>query len=308
MKYPFQINYIRIEDEIIKLSSAIQFSEEHLMVYSLDIADLIIRCSVELETIVKEIFYIEKNERKEETGEILKWIEDNWNISQKEIRIVSPYFEFESLRVFSPFDYKKDSVEDYYTIYNSIKHNKSKNLKNATMYSLIRVLGALFVAETYYENKTIDLGKDKYGDKIDRKGISKIFEYLVAPCKEDGDLELFEKNETKKCIYRILKKEGKYGFNLSFKNVNGSCTRLTLYNDSQLLQKYSKEKFMKWLPLEDFIKDMEELGVTTRKQFEEDLITKYKVSISKIKSVYCYKMEDTYYAELNKYINHKVLS
>ena len=46
--------YQKIENEVINLTSSIYFSDEQIIVYSLQIADLIIRCSIELESIAKD--------------------------------------------------------------------------------------------------------------------------------------------------------------------------------------------------------------------------------------------------------------
>ena len=48
--------YQKIEKEVIDLASSIYFSDGQTNVYSLHIADLIIRCSIELESIVKDIY------------------------------------------------------------------------------------------------------------------------------------------------------------------------------------------------------------------------------------------------------------
>ena len=69
--------YENIEKEVIKLTSAIYFCDDHLQVYSSSIADLIIRCSIELESIAKQIYRIEKNLEPSSTGECFKWIEEN---------------------------------------------------------------------------------------------------------------------------------------------------------------------------------------------------------------------------------------
>ena len=51
--------YKKIEKEIQELASAIYFCDEQKNVFSLDIADLIVRCLVEIESIAKDIYRIE---------------------------------------------------------------------------------------------------------------------------------------------------------------------------------------------------------------------------------------------------------
>lgn len=48
--------YKRIEEEVIKLSYDILFTDKQVDVFSVKIADLIIRCSIEVESISKDIY------------------------------------------------------------------------------------------------------------------------------------------------------------------------------------------------------------------------------------------------------------
>ena len=48
--------YEKIEKEIIDLSSSIFFVDDLVKVYSLNIADLIIRCAIEIESLAKDIY------------------------------------------------------------------------------------------------------------------------------------------------------------------------------------------------------------------------------------------------------------
>lgn len=71
-------------------------------------------------------------------GECLTWMEKNWHISEKEINIISPHFHMASLSSFKPFDYQRNSPEDYYSVYNAIKHDRARNISKATVYTLVR--------------------------------------------------------------------------------------------------------------------------------------------------------------------------
>ena len=48
--------YKRLEDEVISLTQNIFFDDDQLSTYSLSIADIIIRCSIEIEAIAKELY------------------------------------------------------------------------------------------------------------------------------------------------------------------------------------------------------------------------------------------------------------
>ena len=82
--------YINLEREIIDLASSIHFNDEQSEVYSLKIADLIIRSSIELESIAKNIFIKKTKSKPKNPGKCFKWLETNWKLSNKSISIISP--------------------------------------------------------------------------------------------------------------------------------------------------------------------------------------------------------------------------
>ena len=48
--------YKRLEDEVVKLAFSIHFSDDQINVYSTHIADLIVRCVVEIEALSKTLY------------------------------------------------------------------------------------------------------------------------------------------------------------------------------------------------------------------------------------------------------------
>ena len=48
--------YKNLEKEVLKLADFLHFSDDQTRVYSMHIADLIIRCAVEIEAIAKELY------------------------------------------------------------------------------------------------------------------------------------------------------------------------------------------------------------------------------------------------------------
>ena len=298
MNYSYSVIYNKIEEEVIKLSSAIYFCDEQKEVYSVDIADLITRCSVELEAIVKEIYYRETGVFSDVTGEIIKWMEERWHISKKKIRIEYPSFDFDSFREFSPFNYISKSQEDYYSSYNAIKHNRAQNIKKANLNTLIRVLGALFITETYYENKRISLSDDKYGATINRMGISSIFSFLVAPCEDEIILDSEKSIIPDTCMYKITKTEGEYAFRISYQRKNGQIISSSLVNRDCQFQQFAREQKGKEVDVDALVR------IIRGDSFHSDIPSKEYLAnilnVEKINSIYVHKFVDRYYAELNK--------
>lgn len=48
--------YMNLEKDFLELAEYIHFSDDQLNVYSMHIADLIIRCAIEIEAISKELY------------------------------------------------------------------------------------------------------------------------------------------------------------------------------------------------------------------------------------------------------------
>ena len=67
--------YEKIEKEIIELSSSIFFVDELAKVYSLNIANLIIRCAIEIESLIKDIYRKEKGCDPKSPGDCLTWMD-----------------------------------------------------------------------------------------------------------------------------------------------------------------------------------------------------------------------------------------
>lgn len=216
-KIYFQV-YKKIEDEVIKLSSSIYFSDDQLGVYSIDIADLITRCVIEIESIVKDIYRMKNGKEPNSPGQCIRWIEDNWKISKKVVTIVAASFHLETMLQFAPFNYKNGFPEDYYSSYNAIKHDRVKNLKKATVYTLIRALGALYVLNIYYVGRKIQLSGDRHAEKIDKTGGSQIFVFSIAPCVDEIILSSEENIIPETCIYKIVRRESEYSFKVHYIN------------------------------------------------------------------------------------------
>lgn len=48
--------YKNLEKELLKLAECVHFADDQLNVYSMHIADLIVRCAVEIESLSKELY------------------------------------------------------------------------------------------------------------------------------------------------------------------------------------------------------------------------------------------------------------
>ena len=287
--------YEKLEDEVLKLSSSIYFVDDLLGVYSLNIADLIIRGSIEIESLIKDIYRRENNDDPASPAQGLKWIELEWEISKKCISIVSPYFHFDSLRVFKPFEYTHNSKEDYYSVYNAIKHHRAENISKADIYTLTRVMGALYILNIINKGERFYLNYDRFGESFDKSIGSKIFSCFIAPCKTEPILTSQEGVEKSACLYRIIRKESEYSFKIVYQDCNDEIRSINLLQPNDEFQQYAKECAGKSMP-EDLL--WEKVGMISGMGSKESFYILNRVK--RIIKVSAERLKASYWAELNR--------
>lgn len=292
--------YKSIEKEVLELTSAIHFTDKQINVYSLKIADLILRCSIELESLAKDIYREEMGKDPGSPGECINWLEENRKISKKSIIIASHHFHFDKIfnPYFCPFDYKNDSEDDYHAIYNAIKHDRVKNLHKATINVLIRVLGSLYILNVYYKNLNIVLDDDYIGDKLDKSGGSEIFNFMVYPSEEASIFTINEGIALDSCIYKIEKHIGDFCINIKFKDEHDKTKSWNCLMINKPFQSFAQKKQGQKITLDDMFKIISEFTDINIEEQKKELYEKFK--IKEIIEVKPSKMRDYYHAVLNR--------
>lgn len=281
--------YQQIEREVIDLMASIFFSDEQITVYSLKIADLIIRCSIEVESIAKDIYRRDTGKEPDKPGTAIMYLENTWKVSRKALRVVSPYTHFESAfqPSFAPFGYENKSSDDYFSTYNSIKHDRVKNIAKANINILIRVLGALYILNLYNRNERFSLDEDRYGSKINTSLASDLFAFSVAPLEDSVKLSSQEDIDPITCVYRIVRRESGYAFKVTYEDNIGEVHSWEIYNISDGFQAWAKSLVSQKINPDDFFR-------TLGSNILEQLKAKRIVSVDAI------KLKNRYYAEISK--------
>lgn len=168
--------YKNLEREILNLADVVHFSDKQVNVYSVRIADIIVRCSVEIESIINDLYKGATGAKgKDSIGAQLTFLNEKWRLAKKQVTITSLNMHFsEVYSTFSPFSYEKSDANDYYSAYNAIKHDRVANFETkATIHYLLRSLAALFVLNIYFKNeeqiylsKNRTLGNTNFGSDI----------------------------------------------------------------------------------------------------------------------------------------------
>lgn len=160
--------YMNLETEALSLADKIHFSDEQKGVYSVYIADLIVRCAIEIEALSKELYKTlggnmsPQNDDGTERDlyfdtDCLKLLNAKWHLDKKRIDVVAPNMSFHSMQSFLPLkksDKRGTSGSKWKQAYQALKHDRYASLKKATIENLIAALGALFILNVYYREET----------------------------------------------------------------------------------------------------------------------------------------------------------
>lgn len=184
--------YKNLEKEFLKLADYIHFSDDQLGTYSMFIADLIVRCSVEIEALSKELYCMlggnmsptdpqGNNRDLYFDTDCLALLEQKWLLSKKQIAVsaINFYFTDEKNKILTPLhkSHKRGtSGSKWKQAYQAVKHNRRNSLKKASIENLLQALGALYILNLYYRDERTDIGRVYLSDHdFDNRAGSEIF-------------------------------------------------------------------------------------------------------------------------------------
>lgn len=184
--------YKNLENEFLELAKYLHISDDQTQVYSMHIADLIVRCSIEIEAIAKELYAILGGNLTPLDAEgkardlyfdtdCLELLEQTWNLSKKQVIVSSNYiyFDEEKNRILTPLhkaNKRGKSGSKWKRAYQAVKHDRKKSLKKATIENLVNVMAALYILNLYYREEKIDMGRIYLNDNnFDNRVGSEIF-------------------------------------------------------------------------------------------------------------------------------------
>lgn len=206
--------YKNLEKEVLDLSNHVHFDDKQLSIYSVKISELLIKCSVEIEAISKELYFREGGLQPENEKDLyfdtdcIKLLEDKWSLSKKKLIISAPnfYFQNEENRVLTPLhkaSKRGTSSSDWQKAYQGIKHNRTNNLSQGNIKNLLRALGSLFILNVYFKDEVYDLNKENKETNFPINVGSDIFSIKLHLCSsnpsDDGFLR--KKEDFNECIY-----------------------------------------------------------------------------------------------------------
>lgn len=220
--------YKNLEKEFLKLADYIHFSDDQLGTYSMFIADLIVRCSVEIEAISKELYCMlggnmsptdpqGNNRDLYFDTDCLDLLEQKWILSKKQIAVsaVNFYLADKKYKELTPL-YKAckrgTSGSKWKQAYQAVKHDRRNSLKKASIENLLQALGALYILNLYYRDERMDIGRVYLNDhNFDSRVGSEIFSVhycqaitlSMSPNMNDSCINPPLGNELEKSIYIV---------------------------------------------------------------------------------------------------------
>lgn len=199
--------YKNLEREVLDLARFIHISDDQVGVYSMRIADIIIRCVVEIESISKELYKTlgGSMELRDEGGnkrdiyfdtDCLNLLEKNWGLSKKVIKISSPiiYFEEDQNRIFCPLHkaFKRTGAK-WNKAYQAIKHDRAESLKKyANIRYMLLAMGALYILNLYYKDESFVVQDAVEKTSFDERVGSELFSVTFANIGSVSALDSYE--------------------------------------------------------------------------------------------------------------------
>lgn len=152
--------YKNLESELIKLSYCICFNDNQLNVYSVKLADILLRTVVEIESLSKQLYLANGGIPKTNDNELyfdtdcIDYLDKLWNITQKEVFVTNPNFNFikNENKILTPLkkaNKRGSSSARWAKAYQAVKHNREKNIGAANIKNVVQAMAALYLLNLY---------------------------------------------------------------------------------------------------------------------------------------------------------------
>lgn len=171
--------YIFVTDEITKIEKGVEkvcSCKSQLETFSPHIADLLVRCCVQIEAISKELYHDIGGTKPRGSNTIffdedcLKEIDIKWETHNKKVLVVAPYFNLtkeDNLELRPLKEAHKRQGAYWERCYQAVKHDRYSSMPMGNVKALIHAMAALYLLNVYYRNdswmvKYQDLSKKDY--------------------------------------------------------------------------------------------------------------------------------------------------
>lgn len=282
--------YKNLESETLQLAKYIEFSDNQLGVYSMHIADLIMRIVVEIESISKELYNDNGGpEVKDENGkprdlffdtDCINFLNDKWNICDREIIVSCANFNLtdEKYKLFKPLkkaNKRGSSSAKWNRAYQAVKHDRRNNLSKGNIENLIGALGALYILNIYYKDEVFEYGTNSSpNDIFDNRLGSDIFAATFADASNipigvvvnDDKIQQDEKEKIPTALCIVKYKDDSISEMQKELIAYNSSARESVINDPNFLKELNKRV--------DNIDNVQEITTKLFKEMQSDYVSK----------------------------------
>lgn len=246
-----------IEREFLQLADIIHIDDKQLGVYSMKIADLLIRTAIEIEAISKDLYLsnagvVVPDEEMYFDTVCIRHLDSLWNLDKKVVYIVNPnlFLEQETNKILTPLhkaSKRGTSSVLWNRAYQAVKHNRIKELEKGNIKNLLSALSALYILNLYYKNPKIDKVSQEQARNVDSNFGSELFAVKTHfPNGLSSDGTYPKKADYDECIY-IFDYEAE-----SKKNAIDAIKSVNDYSNTQtqkILVEKIEERISKGLPV-----------------------------------------------------------
>lgn len=139
--------FLAIEEDLEKFSRYIEFSEQNIKTYSIELAHILLSASSEVDTIMKQICKLFDPNLK------VRNIDGYRNVIQLNLSsLIDEEFSIDRFGLkYKPWErWNNDKNPDWWLKYTKVKHQRNEFFQEANLLNTINPVGALLIAEVYY--------------------------------------------------------------------------------------------------------------------------------------------------------------
>lgn len=201
--------YKNLEFETLDLTYNIHIDDNQLNVYSSKISDLILRSAIEIESLSKELYFLNGGKDKKNIkfdDDAIKYLNNLWILEKKKI-IISSINCFQTDKILTPFEKKEQKQNGKLTYswnnsYQNLKHDRAKSLNFGSIKYLFEIMSALFILNLYHKNETIELRNGNWDSNLPSTMGSKLFSIKVHTWSSyDSEMQYRKNEDFDECIY-----------------------------------------------------------------------------------------------------------
>lgn len=238
--------YQNLEKEFLSICDIIHIDDSQLNVYSMKIAELLIRTVVEIESLAKNLYFSNGGSKPDDKNlyfdtDCMAHLVDIWDIDKKVVLVSSPniFLTEETNLILAPLhksNKRGSSSADWCKAYQAVKHNRVRELNRGNLKHFLRALAALYILNLYFKGEKINFitpGKDQFQDFSFG---SQIFSVLkpnnISSFSTDGTYPKgadFEKH-----VYVAIPDNEKYQEIVKLLNDNNNIVQQTLIDELEM--------------------------------------------------------------------------